>query len=93
LVIGLRSPVIGARIDGARHSSGTQIAEERGMAMTIDPVCGMEVDGQNAQWTAEHEGKTYYFCSKGCMLEFKDAPEQYLDPSYEPTEMSMDSES
>ena len=44
------------------------------MATMIDPVCGMEVDTDTAMWTAEYEGKTYYFCGKGCMLEFKDDP-------------------
>jgi Cu+-exporting ATPase len=63
------------------------------MAMAIDPVCGMEVDTQTAQWTAEQDGQTYYFCSKGCMLDFKDGPQQYLDPSYTPAEMPADSES
>jgi P-type Cu+ transporter len=55
------------------------------MAKAIDPVCGMEVETEGAQLTAEHEGKTYYFCSRGCMLDFKDDPDQYLDPSYTPS--------
>jgi YHS domain-containing protein len=60
--------------------------------MAMDPVCGMEVETQGAQWTAEHDGKTYYFCSKGCMLDFKDDPQQFLDSSYTPAEMPDDSE-
>jgi Cu+-exporting ATPase len=63
------------------------------MAMAIDPVCGMEVDTEHAQWTAEHDGQTYYFCSKGCMLEFNDDPEHYLDPAHQPEGMDMDSQS
>jgi len=63
------------------------------MAMASDPVCGMQVDTETAQWTAEHDGKSYYFCSKGCMLDFKDDPEKYLDPGYVPGDMAMDSES
>ena len=62
------------------------------MAMATDPVCGMQVDTGQAQWTAEHDGRTYYFCSKGCMLEFKDDPHKYLDPSYTPSEMEMGSD-
>jgi len=57
------------------------------MAMAIDPVCGMQVDTDNAQWTSERDGQSYYFCSKGCMLEFRDDPDKYLDPSYKPEEM------
>lgn len=55
--------------------------------MAIDPVCGMEVDPAAAKWTYEYNGKTYYFCGKGCMLEFRDDPEKYLDPSYQPQGM------
>ncbi len=57
------------------------------MASAIDPVCGMEVDPATAKWTYEYEGTTYYFCGKGCMLEFKDDPEKYLDPNYTPQGM------
>ena len=57
------------------------------MAMARDPVCGMQVDRARAQFTAEHEGQTYYFCSRGCMLDFQDDPGRYLDPSYEPQGM------
>lgn len=53
-----------------------------------DPVCGMSVDIEHAVGvglTAEHDGATYYFCGKGCKLEFDDDPEKYLDPSYTPS--------
>ncbi len=36
------------------------------MAMVTDPVCGMRIDADDAVATAEHEGKTYYFCSRAC---------------------------
>lgn len=38
--------------------------------MARDPVCGMYVDEARAAFTAEVEGKTYYFCSEACMLTF-----------------------
>ena len=53
-----------------------------------DPVCGMTVDPATAGpagLTTEYEGKTYYFCGKGCLLEFREDPKQYLDPSYTPS--------
>lgn len=46
--------------------------------MAIDPVCGMEVDESNAQWTSEYEGKTYYFCAPGCKRSFDNDPQNYL---------------
>jgi YHS domain-containing protein len=55
------------------------------MAIEIDPVCGMEVDTDTSVLSTEHEGKTYWFCSRGCLLEFKDDPEKYLASDYEPT--------
>ena len=45
-----------------------------------DPVCGMSVDPATAKWTAEHEGKPYYFCSEGCRTKFVADPTTYLDP-------------
>ncbi len=61
------------------------------MAMATDPVCGMQVDTENAQHTAEHEGTTYHFCSRGCMLDFQDDPDRYLDPEYRPQGMDTGS--
>jgi Cu+-exporting ATPase len=61
--------------------------------VAIDPVCGMEVDTEGAQWTAQHDGRYFYFCSKGCMLDFKEDPEHYLDPDYRPAGMEADSHS
>ena len=52
-----------------------------------DPVCGMDVNPEvagAAGLTAEHEGSTYYFCGRGCMLDFRDDPGRFFDPSYVP---------
>jgi Cu+-exporting ATPase len=46
--------------------------------MEIDPVCGMEVDPQNAAGSHEYQGTTFYFCSTGCLEDFKEDPESYL---------------
>lgn len=54
----------------------------------IDPVCGMTVDPEGARaagLSAKHEGVDYYFCGRGCLLEFGDDPGKYLDPSYTPS--------
>jgi Cu+-exporting ATPase len=40
----------------------------------IDPVCGMEVDPQQAAGTSVHEGTTYHFCSTGCKRQFDRDP-------------------
>ncbi|HEY6283586.1 MAG TPA: YHS domain-containing protein [Nitrososphaerales archaeon] len=43
-----------------------------------DVVCGMTVDEKSAKYKTEFEGKQYYFCSQGCMAEFKAKPEKYI---------------
>lgn len=51
----------------------------------IDAVCGMSVDKAKAEATGlhiQHEGADYWFCGKGCLLEFSDDPARFLDPSY-----------
>ena len=55
--------------------------------MVKDPVCGMDVNPEVAQaqgLRAEHEGQTYFFCGRGCMLDFGEDPQRILDPAYEP---------
>src|SRR5438270_6344486 len=48
-------------------------------ARTEDPVCGMSVDPATAKYKLEHAGKTYYFCSAGCLEKFRSNP-RYLAP-------------
>ena len=45
--------------------------------MATDPVCKMTVDEGAAAAKAEHEGKTYYFCSAGCKEAFEKDPVKY----------------
>ncbi len=40
--------------------------------VTIDPICGMTVDPNNAAGSYEFEGKTYYFCSTHCLHRFRE---------------------
>ena len=46
--------------------------------MAKDPVCGMEINSENAKAKYEYKGKTYYFCAEGCKHKFKNNPEKYL---------------
>jgi YHS domain-containing protein len=47
--------------------------------MTIDVVCGMEINEAESQFTAGHGRSVYYFCSEGCREEFLRHPEDYVD--------------
>lgn len=46
--------------------------------MATDPVCQMAVEREKAS-TAEWEGRTFYFCSKGCRNEFLAEPAEFLE--------------
>jgi YHS domain-containing protein len=57
-------------------------------AAAIDPVCGMTVVSDAARDKGLHsnyQGTDYYFCGKGCKLEFDDDPQHYLAPGYVPS--------
>lgn len=43
-----------------------------------DPVCGMEIDSQNAFAKREHMGQTFYFCSQSCVDQFDKDPHHYV---------------
>jgi len=43
----------------------------------LDPVCGMSVAVATARYRATHEGRTYYFCSAGCLSKFEADPSAY----------------
>jgi Cu+-exporting ATPase len=53
--------------------------------VAIDPVCGMKVQIDGAQHVSEYQGVTYYFCGKGCRLDFEDDPERFLSPDHIPS--------
>lgn len=60
----------------------------RTIAPNEDPVCGMTVDPETARergLTLQVDGREYLFCGKGCYLEFRDNPAQYLDRTYKPS--------
>ena len=63
------------------------MTESRTIAPNQDPVCGMGVDVEKARANGlsfTYEEREYVFCGKGCLLEFRDNPEQYLEASFTP---------
>jgi P-type Cu+ transporter len=55
---------------GAAHAS-TAVTEK-------DPVCGMVVNPTTARHRFDYAGKTYLFCSAGCLEKFRSNPSNYL---------------
>jgi len=47
------------------------------MDMAKDPVCGMQVNEQQAPGRSEYQGQTYYFCSTNCKRQFDQNPQRY----------------
>ena len=46
-----------------------------------DPVCGMKIRPQDAAGSSEFNGRTIYFCSKGCKQAFDANPGKYAGQS------------
>ena len=49
--------------------------------MTQDPVCGMDVQPEQAAGQSEFQGRTFYFCCPACKEIFDREPERYARPS------------
>jgi Cu+-exporting ATPase len=62
-------------LSGDERAGRASYFEEVGMER--DVVCGMQIDPAKAAGTSEVNGKTYYFCSKGCKAKFDSNPSQY----------------
>jgi YHS domain-containing protein len=45
----------------------------------------MEVDTTTSTLSLDYDGTTYWFCSKGCLLDFQEDPTRYIDPDYTPS--------
>jgi P-type Cu+ transporter len=61
--------------NGHHHKAPATVVEK-------DPVCGMDVvRGQAEGGSADHAGKTYWFCSRGCREKFIADPPRYVASS------------
>ena len=47
--------------------------------MTIDPVCGMEIDEMHPEFQTQFAGRKYFFCSEECRREFGERPEEFVE--------------
>src|ERR1700692_4315974 len=50
----------------------------------------MTVDPEHAAGGSVYQGRTYYFCSKGCVAKFETNPEKYLHPAAPPEPMNAE---
>jgi P-type Cu+ transporter len=49
--------------------------------MTQDPVCGMDVQPEQAAGQSEFHGRTFYFCCPACKDKFDKDPERFAQQS------------
>lgn len=73
---------------GHDHEHGEHHHDAATTAQAIDPVCGMTVEPEAARAKGLHNtyrSTDYFFCGKGCKLEFDEDPGRYLDPAYVPS--------
>ena len=53
-----------------------------------DPVCGMAVNREIAsaqELTADYNGEAYFFCGRGCKLDFDENPAKFFEAGYQPS--------
>lgn len=66
------------------------VAAAPASGLQTDVVCGMSVDPRaSGTVTAEHEGRTYYFCSEMCRKSFEADPEKYAHHAGNPDAHGM----
>ncbi len=63
---------------------GKTSAPAAASSQAVDPVCGMRVDPSTAKQKAEHDGKSFYFCSGRCRERFEADPARYVAASPAP---------
>jgi xanthine dehydrogenase accessory factor len=81
--IGARTPeeialsILAEIVERQRAAATEETEEPAAEATSIDPICGMTVEIASARHTAEHGGRTWYFCCGGCRERFLADPEKY----------------
>ena len=75
IAIAVLAEIVALRAAGSLGAAAPAPVEAR--HEEIDPVCGMTVDVAEARYRTSHEGRTYYFCSAGCLASFTADPARF----------------
>ncbi len=70
--------VVGRATHGKHHTLEREGGGMENKETAIDPVCGMTVNTQTAEYRSFRDGQAYYFCSAGCKQQFDKDPTKYL---------------
>jgi YHS domain-containing protein len=63
------------RREPAEHTRAGNTADSKKLIQ--DPVCGMDIEADQAFQSVDYGTKTYYFCSEDCVRKFKERPENF----------------
>lgn len=74
IAVAIAAEIVRLRAAG-EISGGARVADPS--EQVVDPVCGMTVDSGSSPHRVEHEGRTYWFCSAGCLESFVAEPAQF----------------
>ncbi len=77
IAVAILAEIVQLRAAGELGGPAT-LAEASTPHEEIDPVCGMSVDVAGARYRTTHEGRTYYFCSAGCLASFEHDPAGFV---------------
>ena len=72
------APKVDNAVPDQSHISAAMPGGEMERKPAIDPVCGMSVDPDRAEYRSFQKGETYYFCSASCKESFDKDPGKYL---------------
>jgi xanthine dehydrogenase accessory factor len=75
IAVAVLAEIVALRAAGSLGAAAPAPVEAR--HEEIDPVCGMTVDVADARYRTTHEGRTYYFCSAGCLASFTTEPARF----------------
>ncbi len=53
-------------------------ATDPGLRLGTDPVCGMTITTGAQDWQAQHAGRDFWFCGRGCREAFLANPGAYV---------------
>lgn len=66
-----------------QHGFSEDFSKENLFPIVRDPVCGMRLSIPEVFDTVRHDGKTYYFCARGCKEKFLARPTKFFEKAKE----------
>ncbi len=75
IAVAILAEIVQLRAEGALTGGPARVTATR--HEEVDVVCGMTVDVAEARYRATHDGRTFYFCSAGCLGRFEKDPASF----------------